>query len=69
MAQLAAQIVSHDDEFRRRMGRLLRSGPIPVSVPPEPMPHTTASTRRSICSQISGAVPYSWASGLAGLAN
>jgi pilus assembly protein CpaE len=32
MAQLAAQIVSHDDEFRRRMGRLLRSGPIPVSV-------------------------------------
>ena len=32
MAQLAAQIVSHDEEFRRRMGRLLRSGPIPVSV-------------------------------------
>lgn len=32
MAQLAAQIISHDEEFRRRVGRLLRTGPIPVSV-------------------------------------
>lgn len=32
MAQLAAHILSHDEEFRRRIGRLLRSGPIPTSV-------------------------------------
>lgn len=32
MAQLAAQLLSHDEEFRRRIGRMLRSGPIPVSV-------------------------------------
>lgn len=32
MAQLAAQILSHDEEFRRRIGRMLRSGPIPISV-------------------------------------
>lgn len=32
MAQLAAQIISHDEEFRRRFGRLLRTGPTPVSV-------------------------------------
>ena len=43
--------------------------PMPVSVPPEPTPTTTASTSWSICSQISGPVPCSWASGLAGLPN
>jgi pilus assembly protein CpaE len=32
MAQLAAQLLSHDEEFRRRIGRMLRSGPIPVGV-------------------------------------
>lgn len=32
MAQLAAHILSNDEEFRRRIGRLLRSGPIPISV-------------------------------------
>ena len=32
MAQLAAHILSHDEEFRRRIGRMLRSGPIPISV-------------------------------------
>ncbi|MGE3706789.1 MAG: CpaE family protein [Vicinamibacterales bacterium] len=32
MAQLAAHVLSHDDEFKRRVGRLLRSGPIPAGV-------------------------------------
>lgn len=32
MAQLAAQIISYDEEFRRRIGRLLRTGSVPVSV-------------------------------------
>jgi pilus assembly protein CpaE len=32
MAQLAALIVTEDDAFRNQMGRLLRSGAIPVSV-------------------------------------
>jgi pilus assembly protein CpaE len=32
MAQLAALVVSHDEEFLRQMGRLLRSGGVPVSV-------------------------------------
>jgi pilus assembly protein CpaE len=32
MAQLAALVVSHDDEFLRQIGRLLRSGGVPVSV-------------------------------------
>jgi pilus assembly protein CpaE len=32
MAQLTAQIVSQDEEFRAQAGRLLRSGPTPVSL-------------------------------------
>jgi pilus assembly protein CpaE len=32
MAQLAAQIISQDEEFRLQAGRLLRSGPTPVSL-------------------------------------
>jgi hypothetical protein len=32
MAQFVAQVLSDDDEFQRRIGRLLRSGPVPVSV-------------------------------------
>ena len=32
MAQLTALVVSHDDEFRRTVGSLLRSGGIPVGV-------------------------------------
>jgi pilus assembly protein CpaE len=32
MAQIAAHVLSHDDDFKRRVGRLLRSGPIPISV-------------------------------------
>jgi pilus assembly protein CpaE len=32
MAQLTAQIISQDDEFRGQIGRLLRSGPTPVSL-------------------------------------
>lgn len=32
MAQLAAHVLSHDEEFRKRFGRLLRAAPIPVSV-------------------------------------
>lgn len=32
MAQLVGLIVSHDDEFQKHVGRMLRSGAIPVSV-------------------------------------
>ena len=32
MAQLAASIVSHDDEFKRQISRLLRVGGVPVSI-------------------------------------
>jgi len=32
MAQLAALVVTQDDEFRRQLGRLLRSGGIPVAL-------------------------------------
>jgi len=32
MAQLAALVVTHEDEFRRQLGRLLRSGGVPVAL-------------------------------------
>jgi pilus assembly protein CpaE len=32
MPQLAALIVTHDEEFRKQMGRLLRSGGVPIGV-------------------------------------
>src|SRR5512145_619922 len=32
MAQLAAAIVSHDEEFKRQVSRLLRSGGVPVGI-------------------------------------
>ena len=32
MAQLAALVVTQDDEFRRQLGRLLRSGGVPVAL-------------------------------------
>ena len=32
MAQLAALVVTHDDEFRHQLGRLLRSGGVPVAL-------------------------------------
>ena len=32
MAQLGAQVLSEDLDFKRRVGRLLRSGPVPISV-------------------------------------
>ena len=32
MAQLVSLIVSDDDTFRKQIGRLLRSGTVPVSV-------------------------------------
>jgi hypothetical protein len=41
----------------------------PVNVPPDPTPQTTASTAPTSCSKISGPVPRSCASGLAGLPN
>jgi hypothetical protein len=43
--------------------------PMPVRVPPEPTPTTTASMSPPICSKISGAVVVSWARGLAGFSN
>src|SRR5262245_27315975 len=30
MAQFTAQLITHDDEFNRLVGRLLRSGPVPA---------------------------------------
>ena len=32
MAQLTASIVSHDDEFKRQIGQVLRSGGVPVGL-------------------------------------
>lgn len=32
MAQLVGLLVSHDDDFKKQVGRQLRSGPVPVSV-------------------------------------
>ena len=32
MAQLAASIVSHDEEFKRQISRLLRAGGVPVGI-------------------------------------
>src|SRR5262245_1756334 len=32
MAQLVGLIVSHDEEFKKHLGRMLRSGAVPVSV-------------------------------------
>jgi pilus assembly protein CpaE len=32
MAQLAASIVSHDEEFKRQVSRLLRAGGVPVAI-------------------------------------
>ena len=32
MAQLAASIVSHDEEFKRQVSRLLRSGGVPIAI-------------------------------------
>ena len=32
MAQLAASIVSHDEEFKRQVSRLLRAGGVPVGI-------------------------------------
>jgi len=32
MAQLAASIVSHDEEFKRQMSRLLRAGGVPIGI-------------------------------------
>src|SRR4029077_732116 len=42
MAQIGAQMISKDEEFRRQAGRLLRSGPIPVSVLDEKPSGTSA---------------------------
>ena len=35
MAQLIGLVVTHDDEFKKHIGRILRAGPIPVSVAEE----------------------------------
>ena len=32
MAQLAALIVTHDDEFRRQISNLLRAGGVPIGI-------------------------------------
>src|SRR6516225_1820207 len=32
MSQLVGLIVTHDEEFKKRVGRMLRSGPIPVGL-------------------------------------
>ena len=43
--------------------------PAPVTVPPVPTPHTSASTLPSMSRQISSAVVRRWMSGFAGLEN
>ena len=43
MAQLVALIVTEDDEFRKHVGRLLRSGAIPVSVVDERVARDTTA--------------------------
>ena len=48
---------------------LLRNRAVPVMVPPEPMPATSASIRPPVCSQISGPVVFTCASAFASLAN
>ena len=49
--------------------RPLSTSPIPVMVPPVPMPETIKSTWPSVSRQISSAVVWRCAAGLAGLAN
>ena len=44
MAQLVGLIVSHDEEFKKHLGRMLRSGAIPVSVVDERVARDTAAT-------------------------
>ena len=66
--------VSTDPSGSARMSsmsglRCRRYRPRPAIVPPEPTPATRASSRPSICCQISGPVVVSCASGLAGLPN
>ena len=42
MAQLVGLILSEDDSFQKQVGRLLRSGPVPVSVVDERRRRQTA---------------------------
>lgn len=44
MAQLVALVVSHDDEFKKQIGRMLRAGSIPVSLMDERVARDVAST-------------------------
>jgi pilus assembly protein CpaE len=44
MAQLAGLIVSHDDEFKKHLGRTLRSGAIPISVVDDRVARDISST-------------------------
>ncbi len=44
MAQLVGLIVSHDEEFKKHVGRMLRSGAIPVSLIDERVARDIAST-------------------------
>ena len=49
--------------------RSLRAMLIPASEPPVPIAHTNPSTFPSVCSQISGPVPSTWASRFAVLSH
>src|ERR1043165_7338871 len=44
MAQLVGLIVSHDDEFKKHVGRMLRAGAIPVSLVDERVARDHAAT-------------------------
>lgn len=44
MAQLVALVVSHDEEFKKQIGRMLRAGSIPVSLMDERVARDVAST-------------------------
>ena len=55
MAQLVGLIVSEDELFRKQMGRLLRSGAVPVSVVEDPSGARRRAARSS-SSSTSGAM-------------
>jgi pilus assembly protein CpaE len=62
MAQLAALVVTHDDDFRRQIGAALRSGGVPVGLMEDRRPATDQSSPDLVVVDIRGDVPSSLAS-------
>jgi len=57
MSQLTALVVSQDEEFRRQMGRLLRTGGVPVGVLEDQRPQPQATAPDLALVDIRGDVP------------